>query len=252
MTPVWRRASLAIALIATACYRRPTDATCELTCVQSNACPGDLACVAGFCVTAGTPDGACGAPSDAVLDAGPDAPANFLDFCPPGYELEGNGKYKLVETLATWPDAEMACEQDQIEATASFIHTHLAVLTSMTEHGLVGAMTTQAVWVGYTDQGSEGMWHHVNQESAAYPGNGPGPDPVVDPTHPWNNGEPNGSTGEDCAILITTANGRKFDDRGCTNATFRRICECDLRPASAPDQRNTAWSAGMPRASSSL
>lgn len=156
-------------------------------------------------------------------------PANFLEFCPPSYDLHINvGRYRFIQIKTSWIAAEADCIADRTSGTADFIFTHLAVLTDLDELAAVGALTTVGTWVGYTDQQMEDSWIHINGDRAVFPGNGPGADPTVDPNHPWNEGEPNGGTNESCAYLINTPSGRKLDDRPCNDANNvdTYVCEC--------------------------
>ena len=93
-------------------------------------------------------------------------------------------------------------------------------------------ISTNAFWVGYTDLGTEGAWHHITTEASDYPGSAKGDDA----DDPWNIGEPNGSTNENCAIIFSGSGAPKFDDRPCADGTtvFIALCECDANEATVP------------------
>jgi hypothetical protein len=170
---------------------------------------------------------ACYRPTETPVDA----PDDVLESCPVEYKpAAGAGKYKLADGANLgWVEAEAMCEADRVNATSAFLFTHLAVVTSLEEQRALGAMTPSAAWVGYSDRETEGVWLHVTREPSDYPGNGPG---GPSPDDPWNTGEPNGFTNENCGYLFSAA-GERLDDRGCSDPTVTAyICECDLRAPS--------------------
>ncbi len=175
-------------------------------------------------------DSGSGMDADAAdVDAPPDG---FLDGCPTNYQVAGAGRYRLDTTERFWFAAQDACALDQQTTAAPLIRTHLAIITSREELEAVGMISTTAFWVGYTDLDTEGAWHHITTESSDYPGSSKGDDA----DDPWNIGEPNGSTNENCAIIFSGAGAPKFDDRPCNNGTtmFFALCECDANEAMLP------------------
>jgi len=109
-----------------------------------------------------------------------------------------------------WADAETACIANG---------GHLATIESQEQHDwahAISAQTRQHVWIGATDQFSEGAWTDATGQSAI-------------PYSNWQGGEPNGGTGESCAASVYTwgdgimANNGKWNDAPCS-FTYHFVC----------------------------
>src|SRR3569623_282947 len=75
------RVSLVVAALAAGCYS-PRYKDCTISCA-SNACPSDLACVAGMCRTNGATEACSATGSDAGVDDGDapdDAPVDAVPY----------------------------------------------------------------------------------------------------------------------------------------------------------------------------
>lgn len=69
-------------------------------------------------------------------------------------------------------------------------------------------LATQKLWLGATDEGSEGAWYWDNSRNA--------------PTFTaWQPGEPGGGGSENCAVLDESSG---WHDYSCTS-TFQFVCE---------------------------
>jgi hypothetical protein len=151
------------------------------------------------------PDGELVFP-DARPDAMPGAPDAVPDamplLCPPGYNNSLDG-HRYRAGTGSWYDGEMSCEAEG---------THLVVIDSLLEAGLVDIMTQGQVWIGMSDHRDEGVFKWVTDGSLVLIG--------------WRSGEPNDGNGdEDCG---TFAPGLDFgfNDGDCeTNLAY--VCECD-------------------------
>lgn len=211
--------------VVAACYDPADDAACTIACSAANpACPGDLVCLGNLCAEPNRSVGCAPMMADAAVDSvdAVDAFADPLAACPSDYDVMlAGGRYRLVfNVLSDWPAAENLCEMDSLGGQ---VFTHLAVIGSAAEQLALAPNVTARTWVGYTDMPTDGAWHHVTGESAAYPGNGPG-------TMGWTGTEPNGGASENCAVL---ENGG-LRDVDCLNGgpgDLPRLCECDLRMA---------------------
>lgn len=133
------------------------------------------------------------------IDASPDAPP-----CPASYTtVIGSKSYRVVTIGSSWSNAVNDCADDAPGAT------HLAVPNAMAENdGLAGAIASNS-WIGITDTAVEGTWLDVFGDPLAYTN--------------WENGQPDGSTSQNCALINT---GGKWADEGCGN-NLRYLCECD-------------------------
>ena len=102
-----------------------------------------------------------------------------------------NNDYQRIDTAMDWHSAKSYCESQG---------GHLATITSQQENDFIGQnfIVTglyQHLWLGATDEVSQGRWKWVTGENWAY-------------TY-WNNGEPNGGTSENCLEMREYAH----DDR---------------------------------------
>ena len=112
-------------------------------------------------------------------------------------------RYRFVFTpTVNWQEAENACAVDG---------AHLAVINDAEENSqLDSPANNQFLWIGYTDQQTEGQWVWVTGNSHPYT--------------KWKGGEPNNQGGnEDCVEFRDDAT---WNDLPCMN-TIGYICECD-------------------------
>jgi cysteine-rich repeat protein len=73
-----------------------------------------------------------------------------------------------------------------------------------------------------TDGAAEGTWRFVTRDA-------PLPFSPFPKQEPWDDGEPNGGTGENCLALWSFWDASMFADIGC-GAVFRPLCERDAQP----------------------
>jgi hypothetical protein len=147
-------------------------------------------------------DAAPDATADAGADAAPDATG-----CPAEYVRHDGSRsmYRLVLVADDWLAAELDCEDDGASS-------HLVVLDDAAELAVLDPLTSPKIWVGTTDRVFEGTFFSVTTGVA--------------PFTPWQSGEPNNSSNEDCAEL----DGNQLNDEGCGD-TRAYLCECDGIPA---------------------
>lgn len=127
-------------------------------------------------------------------------------------KLKGH-RYLVSTTKKTWADARTICDQNR---------GHLATIEDEAEESLVteGAMfDPDGVWIGFTDQETEGNFQWVTGEGVTYTN--------------WGPGEPNDSEGdEDQVHLIhNTAinNGRYWNDARGWQYSHLFVCEVPRR-----------------------
>jgi len=157
----------------------------------------------GLPAVQGPPDAATDAPVDAMPDAMVDAMPD-ANLCPPSYVPLPGGPdgslYRLDSNTVKWLDAEMSCEADGL--------AHLAVLDNDSERDAIRGALDGDLWLGVTDQVSEGTYFKVTTGVATY--------------LPWDSGEPNNLGGEDCIEL----KGGGLNDESCSHSRAY-VCECD-------------------------
>ena len=132
---------------------------------------------------------------------GPGGDAGFLDgpaacLTNPSYVTVGGltSKYKPGGIDLSWPAAKAACEADG---------AYLPILDDAAEanNSIIGD------WVGITDVAVEGVWMTVKGDPA--------------PFEPWEPGEPDGGTTENCGRL----EDNQLESRDCAD-TRDYSCEC--------------------------
>jgi len=119
-----------------------------------------------------------------------------------------------------WLAAQSACLADSTSrGDAAF--THLVVVGSDRERQDLGGQTSTDLWIGLSDQSTEGTFTWVTDEDTrGYP-------PVSG--DPWGAGEPDdGSGGQDCVLIGAPSGGNagRFVDAACTEV-HEYLCECD-------------------------
>nr|AGF93336.1 protein containing C-type lectin domain protein [uncultured organism] len=116
-----------------------------------------------------------------------------------GGQMYNGNEYKLITNDMSWSDAKDYCENQG---------GHLVTITSSEENSFVQNLINQDVWIGFTDQSSEGDFEWVTGETVSYTN--------------WAPGEPNDwGSGEDYTQMVT--DGEWNDYSGTNNLAF--VCE---------------------------
>lgn len=155
----------------------------------------------------------CGCPGCAAgaacLDCGQNgAAAGFVQY----KSAQSKHCYLYVPTGATWSDAHTTCAGWGGDL---FAPSTTAELAELTLPALTSAISGQArCWIGATDSALEGTWVWSNGEPFTYPLGSP----------PWEPGEPNGGSSDNCTVIGNNNGGFTLRDNGCTN-TRPSICE---------------------------
>jgi hypothetical protein len=97
---------------------------------------------------------------------------------------------------------------------------YLARIDDSGENGFVVSRVGTNAWIGANDQGSEGVWRWSNNNDQFWQGAASG-SPVGGRYSNWNSGEPNDSSGEDCAEFQTSGG---WNDLDCAEA---RVYMCE-------------------------
>ena len=144
----------------------------------------------------------------------------------PLVQYSGNGhSYQRIDTPSTWSNARTYCES---------LGGYLATLTSQQENDFVYqnlALQQVDIWLGGTDEISEGNWQWVTGEPWSYTNWFPG------------NPDNNASAGQDYLAFTSFDTLGRWDDAGLPSEDLSRlfICEWDgnLKPESVPTM--TGW-----------
>lgn len=132
------------------------------------------------------------------------------DLIAAGYKLYGGHVFKYFSTALTWHNAKTACES---------LGGHLATSTSAEKDTFLYTVTTEQVWLGATDEETEGTWKWVTGEAWSYTN--------------WSSGEPNNhNKGEHYLGRPWTGTKEWFDAGG--GAELGYICEWDSLEAAYP------------------
>ena len=119
-----------------------------------------------------------------------------------------NHKYELYNEKTTWKQAKDRCEK---------LGGHLAVINSAEENEALTNLASSLsyyVWIGGTDEGSEGNWHWVNGNYFTFTN--------------WNSGEPNNSAeggGSEDYLGLYVKNGKWNDATNDYKYISGFICE---------------------------
>lgn len=116
--------------------------------------------------------------NEEVLDAGFDFPLVDENLVTYYGEFEGH-HYFISNSLTVWADVIQQCNQQG---------GHLVTISSQEENDFVDPMYVNHIWLGLTDEASEGNWVWENGEPVIYTN--------------WADGEPNNyGTGEDYCLM---------------------------------------------------
>lgn len=121
-----------------------------------------------------------------------------------------NGHRYIGFATTTWAAAE---------ATAQMLGGHLVTIDDEAENEFVRVEFGNAlgvdrrVWIGFTDEGSEGAWHWADGSAVAYQN--------------WNPGEPNNSGGTEHYAELLGSNGR-WNDLNLAGASYAHLACVEL------------------------
>jgi hypothetical protein len=106
----------------------------------------------------------------------------------------------MVDSLANWNSQRMACAADG---------GYLVIPANTTELGAIATLTANPVWLGISDQATEGVWITVLAQQITF--------------LPWQAGEPDNDSNSDCVAANFPT--QQYSDQRC-NEMRRAICEC--------------------------
>ncbi len=128
-------------------------------------------------------------------------------LCPCDVEYYGGEPYMYCSTALVWEPARDVCltyGYDLVAVTDAAEQSWVA--TTATAAGF--ASDSHFVWIGFNDRSTEGSFVWSNGDAVTYTN--------------WNSGEPNDSSGEDCAHMWSTG---RWNDIPCTGYTTPYVCE---------------------------
>ncbi len=111
--------------------------------------------------------------------------------------------YMLITTSASWKSAKVACEN---------MGGYLVTITSEAENELMATLASgNAVWIGASDEETEGVWKWITGEAFSYTN--------------WYSGEPNNSNGAEHYAHMRSDCDQWNDET--SSITYYYICEWD-------------------------
>ena len=140
-----------------------------------------------------------------------DVTINADDYQPSGTTLYNNSKYEFYDTPVTWTTAKLICEKKG---------GHLVTVNSQNEQAVLEQLikdkaTHPRLWLGATDEYSEGKWKWITGESIDYQN--------------WSANEPNDTDDEDFMMLYINSGtwNDVYDSTKGNNYDYSFICEYD-------------------------
>ncbi|MBK7891157.1 MAG: hypothetical protein IPJ84_10025 [Bdellovibrionales bacterium] len=110
--------------------------------------------------------------------------------------------YIYYTSTKTWTAAQSTCDS---------LGGYLVSISSSSENYFVYSLTKASVWIGASDQASEGTFYWTNGSALTFTA--------------WNSGEPNASTsGEDCVEMTSTG---YWNDNSCSTVLKGFVCELE-------------------------
>lgn len=121
--------------------------------------------------------------------------------------------YEYVSFNSNWNNAKTAAEARSKYGASGYLVT----VESQAENDFVAARLLNAGWMGASDSVSEGVWRWVTgpESGTQFWSGGIGGSTVGGNYANWGSGEPNDSSGEDCAQFLTGGSG-KWNDLPCS------------------------------------
>ena len=122
-----------------------------------------------------------------------------------GFKVFNGHTFKFYDKALTWADAKTACEA---------VGGHLATSTSAEKNAFLTGLTSKTVWLGGTDEVTEGVWKWITGEAWSYTN--------------WNNPQqPDNAGGVEHYLCINYGGAGLWNDYTPT-ITLCFICEWDF------------------------
>jgi outer membrane protein OmpA-like peptidoglycan-associated protein len=156
------------------------------------------------------------------------------------YDANSGHYYRFVSSGLPWSDARIAAEGTTLFGLVGY----LAEINSAAENTFIGTETTATnVWIGATDQATEGTWIWDGATSSPKPVGNTSNAGRSAAFHSWSDGEPNDfGTGEDCAVTNWGGARGKWNDLPCASS-YSYLMEFGGRPG----ETSTAATATLTR-----
>lgn len=140
--------------------------------------------------------------------------------CPNDCKYYKGHKFRLFTTPTTWAEAEAACKARG---------GHLATSTSADKNAFLTNMAgSTRVWLGGTDEGTEGTWRWITGEEWGYTS--------------WGAGQPDNAGGAEHYLELNYGTIGKWNDISAT-ANLSYICECEYEPRIVINPKDISHSA---------
>ena len=129
--------------------------------------------------------------------------ASAIDYEAQGYKFFNGHTYKYYNDPKTWHEAKAACEA---------LGGHLATSTSAEKNTFLTTLTTNLLWLGGTDEETEGVWKWITGETWDYTN--------------WGGNEPDNGTSENYLAFNFYTVSKKWSNAPSTGP-YGYICEWD-------------------------